>query len=52
MYHGFMGPIPFLHWFIKTDGEGSYSLSALEMFVQLTVLLIAAIGVRKHLTHR
>jgi hypothetical protein len=39
MYQGFIGPIPFLHWFIIADGEFSYDLTQYEMFAQLIVVI-------------
>ena len=38
MYHGFIGPVPFLHWLIVSDGEFSYDLTHYEMFAQLIVV--------------
>ncbi len=38
MYEGFWGPVPFLHWFVISDGEGSYTLTELEMFVHLLMV--------------
>jgi len=40
MYHGLVGPIPILHWFIPSDGEGSYVLTAYEMFSHVLVVII------------
>ena len=42
MYKGIVGPIPFLHWFINSDGEFSYQLTEFEMFIHLLALGIAA----------
>jgi hypothetical protein len=32
MDNGIPGPPPYLHWFIRADGEASYVLTELEMF--------------------
>jgi len=42
MYHGFIGPLPILHCFFNSDGEQSYILTELEMFVHLFVLAATA----------
>ena len=42
MYQGFWGPVPVLHWFVPSDGEASYLLTELEMFVHL--LFLVSIG--------
>jgi hypothetical protein len=41
MYQGIIGPIPFMHWFISSDGEASYSLTELEMFIHMLVIMLA-----------
>lgn len=46
MYHGFIGPVPFIHWFISNDGEASYSVTELEMFIH-----ILAVGLSGYLTY-
>ena len=38
MYQGFVGPIPLLHWVVPSDGEASYLLTEIEMFITLLVL--------------
>jgi len=38
MYQGLIGPIPFLHWFIWSDGEGSYDLTHYEMIIHLIIV--------------
>jgi hypothetical protein len=47
MYKGFIGPIPLLHWFIETDGEGSYTLTEAEMFIQLMVIAFGVFVLNK-----
>lgn len=42
MYQGFWGPIPILHWLVPSDGEGSYFLAELEMFVH--ILFFVSVG--------
>jgi hypothetical protein len=42
MYQGFWGPIPILHWLVPSDGEASYSLTELEMFVH--ILFFVSVG--------
>ncbi|WP_444915412.1 hypothetical protein [Microbulbifer sp. TRSA007] len=37
-YQGFVGPIPFLHWFISVDGEASYDLTYCEILIQLILI--------------
>lgn len=39
MYQGFEGPIPFLHWFISSDGEQSYNLTELEMYIHVLIFV-------------
>lgn len=46
MYEGFVGPIPFLHWFITMDGEASYDLTEYEMFIHIGVLTLVFINLR------
>lgn len=41
MYQGFWGPVPILHWLVPIDGESSYFLTELEMFIDLIFLLSA-----------
>jgi len=40
MYQGWIGPVPFLHWFIWSDGEGSYNLTLNEMWITAFVFLV------------
>ena len=40
LYHGIFGPLPILSWFIVRDGEGSYLVTEIEMFVQVFVAAI------------
>ena len=35
MQSGVIGPVPFLHWFIWSDGETSYKLTEYEMFIHV-----------------
>lgn len=51
MYQGFIGPIPFLHWFIWSDGEGAYDLTLYEMVIHLVFIYFLAFVV-KRLTRR
>ncbi len=39
MYSGVIGPIPFLHWFVISDGESSYDLTQYEMCVHLVLFI-------------
>ena len=39
MYSGAIGPVPFLHWFIRADGEFSYDLTQYEMFSHLVIFV-------------
>ena len=41
MYHEAIGPIPFMHWIVSSDGEGSYTLTELEMFIHFLVALLS-----------
>lgn len=41
MYQGFIGPVPFMHWFVSSDGEASYLLTELEMFVHVICLWLS-----------
>lgn len=40
MYQGAFGPIPLLHWFMSSDGEGTYRLIELDMFLQMFAVLL------------
>ena len=51
MYQGFIGPLPALHWFISSDGEGSYDLTYYEMVIHVMTIYFSALAV-KHLTRR
>jgi len=42
MYQGFWGPAPILHWLVPSDGESSYLLTELEMFIHL--LFVFSVG--------
>lgn len=48
MYHGMIGPIPFLHWIIESNGEFTYDLTEYEMFIHL-ILLVIAVHVAQYL---
>jgi hypothetical protein len=43
MNHGILGPPPFLRPFLFSDGEGAYDRVAVEMFIVLWLLMLAAI---------
>lgn len=40
MCRGWVGPVPFLHWFIWSDGEASYGLTLNEMWITAFAFLI------------
>jgi hypothetical protein len=42
MYEGFYGPIPFIHLLVPSDGEASYYLTELEMFVHLLCVFLSS----------
>lgn len=44
MYKGFPGPVPFIHWFKVSDGEGSYALTEVEMFLHVLLVIFLLSG--------
>jgi hypothetical protein len=50
MYHGFIGPYPFLRGVLQCDGELCYDHRNIEMFVHILVFGSAILGVRHYLT--
>lgn len=44
MYNGFAGPVPFIYWFKVSDGEGSYVLSEVEMFLHVLLVIFLLSG--------
>lgn len=47
MYQGFIGPVPVLHWFISTDGEGSYDLKYYEIIIHIAITCFLALAVKR-----
>lgn len=48
MYQGVFGPIPLMHRLMNSDGEGTYRLIELDMFLQMfAVLLLTNLGYRR-----
>jgi hypothetical protein len=50
VYKGFIGPLPILHWLIKSDGEFSYTLTEYEIFIHLLVSMALIYSVIKYFT--
>jgi hypothetical protein len=52
MYQGFIGPIPFLHWFIVCDGEACYDLTELEIIFHILLALLGALLIYKKIKRK
>ena len=46
IHQGFIGPVPILHWFIKSDGELSCDLTQYEIIIQLFVIYVILLLVK------